>query len=402
MSPAKLSGVVLRWQALLIAGLVEVGPPNQTRILAVAAACVSHANPDGSRMEAGIRRLARETGQHYGRAQEALSWLIEEGWLTFDRRIARGGRRLRLTFPQRSGESNAGNTASDPVTATLATGQRSGQRSGEGNEPPTSDHREEEEERTRPAETGLSAHLPRDSDRSDQLIDFDAGGQRSTTEKKRPEPDEVAQAAEWRRKTIGELVRSSSWSVLKLSDVDPTNADLIAACLKLDRGGWTLGDLKLSDYLRNPPATLSRPTGWLLKFLRELPDSPSADPSIAAARLRAEEQANAEREAEEEQERIEAAAVEEAGERAERREVEAKRDRWIAETFTGPQLVEDVARIGGTGDLSEFRRDPDQLLTVTVAVELGWLAQIKRTGNYRVTATGAEMLEQRAAAAEEE
>ena len=87
-----MAGMVLRWLSTLADALVEEGPGNQTRILAVAAALVTHANSDGTRCRPGIRLLARETGQHNGRVSEAMDWLIDYGWLTFDRLVAHRGR----------------------------------------------------------------------------------------------------------------------------------------------------------------------------------------------------------------------------------------------------------------------------------------------------------------------
>ena len=104
-------GLVLKWMVALIEDLVDEQPGNHTRIVAIGSALVTHANPDGTRCRPGIRRLALETGQHFGRAQEAMTWLTDHGWLTFVRRVARGGREFTLTIPQRSGEGNASRSA---------------------------------------------------------------------------------------------------------------------------------------------------------------------------------------------------------------------------------------------------------------------------------------------------
>ena len=63
-APGTRGGMVLRWQSALIDRLVEAGPPNQVDVLGVGAAGVTHANADGGRMEASMRTLAREVGQH--------------------------------------------------------------------------------------------------------------------------------------------------------------------------------------------------------------------------------------------------------------------------------------------------------------------------------------------------
>ena len=43
--PRARKGIVLQWHAALIRALVDEQPPNHTRILAVAGALLSHANP---------------------------------------------------------------------------------------------------------------------------------------------------------------------------------------------------------------------------------------------------------------------------------------------------------------------------------------------------------------------
>jgi hypothetical protein len=140
-----MRGLVLRWQAELIEHLVQERPPNQVRIMATALALVSHANPDGTRCRPGTRLIAHETGQHLGRAQDAMNWLVDEGWLTFTRRVAHGGREFTLTIPQRPGDEITESPNSDPVRESLDSQrptqrvtQRPTQRPSEGIEPPTS------------------------------------------------------------------------------------------------------------------------------------------------------------------------------------------------------------------------------------------------------------------------